>query len=346
MLDLLDPPHARRRRLLVVAVVVATALAAAGVGWVWHSAVARVSGANCPGSQRAIYQNPVVPATPTVGSFGPGLVPDRGPTTVLLCEYRDAGASLDDDITRAVVPLARHALVDGDTTAVSGLLAQLEGAAVVTDGRRTCVGPISPRNAPYLVGLRYDDGTVWVSTPGACGGSTNGVAGSPTDLSGDVRDALDRATGTEPSPPDPTIVAPPVTDPTPTGPRLPLWSDPCSSDDGPSFHDVVVPWPPVSLRVCHLAAGAPANLASPVAADHPAPVAAALAAHLNGLPEDPIGGCGDPSPHEQWVVVFTNASGDRAEVSIDAGTCPDVFDGFTDHVPDAAVFARLRALQP
>lgn len=261
---------------------------------------------------------------------------------MLLCEYRGGDASRDDDIRWAVVPLARDVLVEGGATAVSGLLARLEGAAVVTDGRRTCAGPVSPTSAPCLVGLRYDDGTVWVSTPGACGGSTNGVAGSATDLSGDVGDALDRATGVEPPPPDPTIVTPTTGTPTSPGPPLPLWTEPCTSDEEPVFHDVLVPWTPVSVRVCHLAPGAPTNLAAPVAVDHPAATAAALADLLNALPTDPVGGCGDPSAHDQWALGSTGASGDRVELEVAGGRCPDVY----DDVPDATVLARLAELSP
>ena len=109
-----------------------------------------------------------VPASPTMPTGGQ-LVPNSTPNEAVVCAYRGA----------APLTPARTE-VRGDLQLITADLAHI----VVRESQHLCLTYLALSDGQnYLIGLRYERGTVWVSVPGNhCLGSTNGRDASPVNL--------------------------------------------------------------------------------------------------------------------------------------------------------------------
>lgn len=353
-------PPRRRGRWPAVAFVLVLALAVGGlVTWlatrsgdpvgVVHAG-GRAAGAACPPS----LTPGVVPAAPTAAGVGDRLVPDRDPTSVVLCEYDAATvvapAGPAGSAGPAALPLGRS----GELAGSSDLVTALRSAPPEAVGGRSCPGDPAPSVTTGLVWLGYDDGGVWVTSPGTCSGSTNGVATSSLELAPLVSAALDIGAGTAdapasvtPAPPDPGVGSAPFpgepADPGYPSGVAPVDPDPFAACEsaGPADPDDLVPFTPVAVRVCHAAVDP--SVAAVTVVDRPALVAAGLLTALAKLPVlEPDVACAAIGG-EQWGLRFSADDGRTAFVVVDAGGCATASNGVRTVKADAALFDAVSA---
>ena len=316
--------------------------------------------ANGPAGCSRTRKRPAPPLPAAVDS-PPGNAPAPDPTRVLGTPVIGSQLPLGRAVTHSGTDPAVAPLVDGlrAVTADGPGIAAGRVPAAAGPGPRPLDSPPQP-----LVGLTYDDGVVWVTTLGGCGVDvTNGVVTHPFGLAGSVDAVLSADPGAAsvapvppsgsgvstgaPGVPDPSTASTPPNTPAPPGtggptvlpgPDNPFVS--CAATGTPAS-DVLVPFTPVAVRVCHVGVD-PAGT-SPTAVDRSADVAARLAAALAPLPTlDPdvvctaIGG-------EQWALLFTAADGTTAAVQVDAGGCGSATNGARTVNADAALYAALTA---
>lgn len=116
---------------------------------------------------------PVVPAQPTASGADQHLVPTEAPRSAVLCQYRSVPVGTAS--TASSVPLAAAVAV---TTGRDDLARELAALPSLADhpGPASCTemgGPL----VPYLLGLDYAEGRVWVAAsaePNRCSGASNG----------------------------------------------------------------------------------------------------------------------------------------------------------------------------
>ncbi|MHA3704992.1 hypothetical protein ACXR2U_22705 [Jatrophihabitans sp. YIM 134969] len=294
-----------------------------------------------------------VPDLPTVPHLGDRLVPSDDPTEVVLCEYRPPyGGGIAPDGTGGSgspapsapsapdpqtsdgsvltdLPLGRTAAHDATDASVAPLLTALHGATLPQDGFFTCGGLADVRAPQYLVRLTYDDGVVWLAGPALCT-TTNGAGVSNLDLSGPVDWALNHATATE----RPSPVA---------SPSAPGLSPHCGGIFvSPMDEGSAVPFPPVTVEICH---NPPGSTPGGTVVRRGDEVAQQLADLITGSPAAtaPASGCGDDELDDRWELTFRSAEGETATVYVLLGTCPGVFDGNHRGDPSDALVALLQA---
>ena len=183
--------------LAVAAVVVAVVAGSlAGVRLLGHragpAASPRPAGLACPA--RYAGQVPWVPAKPSGVDGRARLVPQRTPSSALMCAY--AGRNLAKRQAGWVLS-GRRSL----TGNLAGLAAELSWKAPSVHGEETFCGDVGGPQTDYLIGLTYPGGgTEWVAvTDSDCDGASNGEFTSASGVGPEVNRAF--ASGRWPTPP-------------------------------------------------------------------------------------------------------------------------------------------------
>jgi hypothetical protein len=154
-----------------------------GVRVLGHQATPAAAALACPA--RYAGQVPWVPAKPAGVDGRARLVPQRTPSSALMCAY--AGSNMAKRQVGWVLS-GRRSL----TGNLAGLAAQLSWKARSLHGQEIFCGGVGGPQTDYLIGLTYPGGgTMWVAvTDDACDGASNGEFTSARGIGPDVDQAF------------------------------------------------------------------------------------------------------------------------------------------------------------